>query len=65
MNEIDYILELLKSESMKPEQLGIPGSSIAYQILDDDQEPHTIDNTLKRIHLIAARELIKIDLMNI
>ena len=45
MNEIDYILELLKSESMKPEQLGIPGSSIAYQMLDDDQEPHTIDNT--------------------
>ena len=38
MNEIDYILELLKSESMKPEQLGIPGSSITYQMLDDNQD---------------------------
>ena len=26
-----------------------------------DQEEHTIDNTIKRIHLIAARELIKIE----
>lgn len=27
-----------------------------------DKEPHTIDNTLKRMHLIAARELISLDL---
>lgn len=26
-----------------------------------DEEPHTIENTLKRMHLIAARELISID----
>lgn len=26
-----------------------------------DKEPHTIENTLKRMHLIAARELISID----
>lgn len=38
MDTIDYIISLLESEAAKPDQLGIPGSFVPYQMLRDDQD---------------------------